>query len=57
MTIYEAREKKILARDILIYDMTDEEKAIYYFECHKKEIKKQHPELYYALLGVADKYK
>ena len=57
MTIYEAREKKIPARDILSYGMTDEEKVVYIFEENKEEIRLRFPELYYALLGVANKYK
>lgn len=57
MTIEEARKEKIPINEILAYNMTDEEKAVYIFENSKEEIKKRFPELYYCLLGIADKYK
>lgn len=56
MTINDARRLKIPARDILAYDMTDEEKAVYIFENNKEKIKKGFPDLYYCLLAIANKY-
>ena len=57
MTIREARERQIPVNEILAYNMSDEEKVIYIFEHIKDDVKHKFPELYYSLLGVADKYK
>lgn len=56
MTIDDARRWEIPARDILAYDMSDEEKAVYIFENNKEEIRKKFPDLYYCLLAIANKY-
>lgn len=57
MTIQEARKMNIPARDIMAYDMSDEEKLVYIFERNKDAIKEFSPSIYYCLLGISDKYK
>lgn len=57
MTIHDARLYNIEINHILATDMTDEEKAVYIFEKKQDQIKKVCPELFYAMLGMAEKYK
>lgn len=57
MTICEARKMNIPTRDILAYDMSDEEKLMYVFERNKEAIREFSSTLYYILLAMDDKYK